>query len=43
MAGNYEAPKVEEQTPVSAPLNQITTSELPIDHTPVWRTKDDER
>jgi hypothetical protein len=43
MAGDYEAPRVDELTPVSAPLNQITSSELPIVHTPVWRTNDDER
>ena len=42
MAGTYEAPRVDEHTPVSAPLNTVTNS-VPLPATPVWRPKDHDR
>ncbi len=41
----YEAPRVDEHTPVSEPLNTGTlqSGQLPPTITPAWRRKDDDR
>jgi hypothetical protein len=43
MQDRYEAPAVEDRTPVAEPLNTLINGSDNTQRTPVWRTKRDEQ